>query len=59
MKPFESVELLARVRSMMRIKQMHDSLEEWNLTLEEKVKQQVDYKLLLIIWKGRNFLRIF
>jgi adenylate cyclase len=41
-KPFESVELLARVRSMMRIKQMHDSLEEWNLTLEEKVRQQVN-----------------
>jgi CheY-like chemotaxis protein len=40
-KPFESVELLARVRSMMRIKQLHDSLEEWNLTLEEKVRQQV------------------
>ena len=29
-KPFESFELLARVRSMVRIKQMHDALEEWN-----------------------------
>ncbi|MGH7775066.1 MAG: response regulator [Candidatus Binatia bacterium] len=41
-KPFEPTELLARVRSMMRIKQMHDSLEEWNRTLEEKVRQQVE-----------------
>jgi len=40
-KPFESFELLARVRSMMRIKEMHDSLEEWNRTLEDKVKEQV------------------
>lgn len=40
-KPFESFELLARVRSMMRIKQMHDTLEEWNRSLADKVKQQV------------------
>lgn len=40
-KPFESFELLARVRSMMRIKEMHDTLEEWNLTLERKVNEQV------------------
>ena len=40
-KPFEPVELLARVRSMMRLKHMHDSLEEWNQRLEERVKQQV------------------
>ena len=38
-KPFDPVELLARVRSMMRIKEMHDSLEEWNQTLEEKVRR--------------------
>jgi adenylate cyclase len=40
-KPFEPFELLARVRSMLRIKQMHDAQEEWNRTLGEKVKQQV------------------
>ena len=40
-KPFDSIELLARVRSMTRLKQMHDSLEEWNRTLAEKVTQQV------------------
>ncbi len=41
-KPFDSFELLARVRSMMRIKEMRDALEEWNRTLEEKVRQQVE-----------------
>ena len=41
-KPFDSFELLARVRSMMRIKQMHDALEEWNRTLEERVRRQVE-----------------
>jgi len=40
-KPFDSFELLARVRSMMRIKQMQDSLEEWNRGLTDKVTQQV------------------
>ena len=41
-KPFDSFELLARVRAMMRIKQMHDTLDEWNRSLTEKVRQQVD-----------------
>ena len=41
-KPFEPFELLARVRSMLRIKKMHDAQQEWNRTLGEKVKQQVD-----------------
>jgi class 3 adenylate cyclase len=41
-KPFDSFELLARVRAMIRIKQMHDTLEDWNQTLAEKVKQQVE-----------------
>jgi class 3 adenylate cyclase len=41
-KPFQTVELLARVRSMMRIKEMQDSLEEWNQTLEDKVRQQLN-----------------
>jgi adenylate cyclase len=40
-KPFDSFELLARVRAMLRIKQMHDTLDEWNRTLADKVKQQV------------------
>ena len=40
-KPFDSIELLARVRAMMRLKEMHDTLEEWNRTLAETVKKQV------------------
>src|SRR5438132_4022558 len=41
-KPFDAVELLARVRAMLRIKEMHDALEEWNWNLAAKVKQQVE-----------------
>jgi len=41
-KPFDSFELLARVRAMLRIKEMHDALEQWNRTLTDKVQQQVD-----------------
>jgi adenylate cyclase len=40
-KPFDSVELLARVRSMLRLKQMHDALADLNRTLADKVDQQV------------------
>ncbi|HTM10131.1 MAG TPA: response regulator [Verrucomicrobiae bacterium] len=40
-KPFDSFELLARVRSMMRIKRLHDSLEELNRSLADKVSDQV------------------
>jgi len=41
-KPFDALELLARVRSMIRIKQMHDALEEWNQTLAHRVRTQVE-----------------
>jgi class 3 adenylate cyclase len=41
-KPFDAFELLARVRAMMRIKEMHDTMEEWNRDLTEKVRQQVE-----------------
>jgi adenylate cyclase len=41
-KPFDSFELLARVRAMMRIKEMHDTLDEWNRSLTEKVNLQVE-----------------
>ena len=40
-KPFDSFELLARVRAMLRIKQMHDTLEGWNRTLADQVSRQV------------------
>lgn len=41
-KPFERFELLAWLRSMVRIKQLHGSLEESRRTLAKKVSQQVD-----------------
>ena len=48
-RPFDQPELLARVRSLLRIKQYHDTIQsqaaqlaEWNRTLEEKVRTQVD-----------------
>ncbi|MBM4262313.1 MAG: response regulator [Deltaproteobacteria bacterium] len=41
-KPFDSFELLARVRAMLRIKELHDQLEEWNRTLTGKVNAQVE-----------------
>ena len=49
MKPFDKAELLARVRSLIRIKQYHDTihqqateLAEWNRQLEERVEEQVE-----------------
>ena len=48
-KPINQPELLARVRSLLRIKELHDQvqsqateLSEWNKTLEQRVKDQVD-----------------
>jgi adenylate cyclase len=48
-KPFNQQELLARVRSLLRIKQFHDTIQtqtrelsEWNRTLEARVREQVD-----------------
>jgi adenylate cyclase len=48
-KPFDQTELLARVRSLVRIKQHHDTIERqseelaaWNRQLEERVQSQVE-----------------
>jgi class 3 adenylate cyclase/CheY-like chemotaxis protein len=41
-KPINQPELMARVRSLMRIKQLHDKLESANRTLEERVSEQVE-----------------
>lgn len=48
-KPINQSELLARVRSLLRIKDYHDQIErqaaqlaEWNRTLEQRVQQQVE-----------------
>ena len=48
-KPFDQAELLARVRSLLRIKRYHDTIEgqaaelaEWNHTLSQRVQEQVE-----------------
>jgi CheY-like chemotaxis protein len=48
-KPFDQAELLARVRSLLRIKRYHDTIEcqaaelaAWNTELETRVEAQVD-----------------
>jgi class 3 adenylate cyclase len=41
-KPFAQDELLARVRSLLRIKRYHDTISELNRTLEERVRAQVE-----------------
>ena len=48
LKPFNQAELLARVRSLLRIKEYHDTIQaqaaelaEWNRTLEARVAAQV------------------
>jgi adenylate cyclase len=48
-KPFNQAELLARVRSLVRIKRYYDTIEgqaaelaEWNRTLEQRVQHQVE-----------------
>jgi class 3 adenylate cyclase/CheY-like chemotaxis protein len=48
-RPFDQMELLARVRSLLRIKEYHDTIQaqaaelaNWNALLETRVKAQVD-----------------
>jgi adenylate cyclase len=41
-KPFNHDELLARVRSLLRIKRYHDTIKELNRTLEQRVDAQVE-----------------
>lgn len=48
-KPFDQAELLARVRSLVRVKRYHDTIENqaaelarWNRELEQRVQDQVD-----------------
>ncbi len=40
-KPINQPELLARVKSLLRIKVLHDELAGWNRTLERRVEEQV------------------
>jgi adenylate cyclase len=41
-KPINQPELLARVRSLLRIKSLYDKLEDANHTLEQRVREQVE-----------------
>ena len=41
-KPFDHDELLARVRSLLRIKRYHDTIKELNRTLAQRVDAQVE-----------------
>jgi len=48
-KPINRAELMARVKSLLRIKEYHDTIQtqaaeltQWNRTLTEKVRQQVE-----------------
>jgi class 3 adenylate cyclase len=48
-KPFDQAELLARVRSLVRVKQYHDTIEHqaaelahWNRELEQRVRTQIE-----------------
>jgi adenylate cyclase len=48
-KPFDQAELLARVRSLVRLKRYHDTIEAqaaelgaWNRELEQRVQEQVE-----------------
>jgi class 3 adenylate cyclase len=40
-KPINQPELLARVKSLLRIKSLYDQLEDWNRNLEARVRDQV------------------
>ena len=41
-KPVDQAALLARVKSMLRIKALQDTVQEWNRTLEQRVSEQLE-----------------
>ena len=40
-KPVDQTSLVARVKSVLRIKELHDQVNDWNKTLEQRVTEQV------------------
>jgi class 3 adenylate cyclase len=41
-KPVDQAALVARVKSMLRIKALQDTIREWNRTLEQRVEEQLE-----------------
>ena len=41
-KPVDQTSLVARVKSVLRIKELHDTISEWNKSLEQRVSEQVN-----------------
>lgn len=55
-KPFNSFEVLARIRSLLRIKHYHDTLEEYNARLESELQMARNVQEILIPKNGlQNF----
>jgi class 3 adenylate cyclase len=40
-KPVDQMALVARVKSVLRIKELHDQVQTWNKTLEQRVQEQL------------------
>ena len=40
-KPVDQLALVARVKSVLRLKELHDTVTDWNKTLEQRVAEQV------------------
>ncbi|MCG9128952.1 SpoIIE family protein phosphatase [Candidatus Poribacteria bacterium] len=51
-KPFNSFEVLARIKSLLRIKQYHDTLEEYNTRLESELQMARNVQEILIPKNG-------
>ncbi|RKU30236.1 hypothetical protein C6497_04555 [Candidatus Poribacteria bacterium] len=51
-KPFNSFEVLARIKSLLRIKQYHDTLEEYNERLESELQMARNVQEILIPKNG-------
>ncbi|MFH1561955.1 MAG: SpoIIE family protein phosphatase [Nitrospirota bacterium] len=52
-KPIDRAEVLARVKSLLRIKYLYDELTEINENLEQRVKEQVEKLRLMTVEKER------